>query len=450
MFKKFMARIFGRYAKTRHKNAAILDARKYGLRRDQISNGSLRTVETLQQRGYRAFIVGGAVRDLLIGEKPKDYDVATDATPEEVRQCFRRSRVIGRRFQIVHVLMGSETVEVTTFRGRHPGGAKGLTDNYGRLLRDNVFGSHKEDAERRDFTINALYFDPMAETIIDYHNGVADLKEKRLRVIGDPETRYREDPVRMLRAVRLAAKLGFIIDPKAREPLRGLAPLIENVPSARLVDETLKLLMSGHAVESLESLRAEGLHSGLLPLLDIVLDNPRSERLVRQALQGTDRRVRERKPISSGFLFAALLWHDVLDQWETLRNSGELPMPSLFLSMDSALARQGEKLAITRRIAGDIREIWSLQPRFEQRAGKRPYGLLEHPRFRAAYDFLLLRVESGETPAELGQWWTEFLNAGADERAAMLLPAEKRGTRRRRRRRAAPSTPPESADGATI
>lgn len=446
--KKFVARLFGRSGKTR-RNGVVLDAKKYGIRRELISAGSLRTVETLQQRGYHAFIVGGAVRDLLVGERPKDYDVATDATPEEVRQCFRRSRIIGRRFQIVHVMMGSETVEVTTFRGHQSGGSKAPTDSHGRLLRDNVFGSHKEDAARRDFTINALYFDPVAETIVDFHDGVADLKEKRLRTIGDAGTRYREDPVRMLRGVRLAAKLGFSIDPDARKPLRELAPLIGNVPSARLMDEVLKLLMSGRAVDCLENLRSEGLHKALLPLLDSSLDDLRGERFIRAALLNTDQRVRDKKPVSPAFLFGAMLWHEVLNEWETLKNAGEAPFPSLFQAMNSVLDHQADKLAITRRVAGDIRDIWSIQPRFEQRSGKRPYALIERSRFRAAYDFLLLRVESGDVPAEVGRWWTDFLDGDAALRAEMLSssPVGERPRRRRRRRRSAtPADRPESVE----
>jgi poly(A) polymerase len=442
-FKKFVARIFGRYGKSR-RAGVVLDAKKYGLRRELVSAGSLRTVETLQQRGYHAFIVGGAVRDLLAGEPPKDFDVATDATPEEVRQCFRRSRIIGRRFQIVHVMMGHETVEVTTFRGNHASGAKASTDSHGRLLRDNVFGSHKEDAARRDFTINALYFDPVAETIVDYHDGVADLEAKRLRTIGDAATRYREDPVRMLRAVRLAAKLGFSIDPAARNPFRALAPLIGNVPSARLIDEVLKLLMSGHALDALESLRSEGLHKALLPLLDAVLDDPRGERFIHAALRNADERIRERKTISPAFLFGALLWHEVLVQWEALKNEGEASFPALFQAMNSVLDRQAGKLAITRRVVGDIRDIWSIQPRFEQRSGKRPYALLERPRFRAAYDFMLLRVESGDLPAEIGNWWTDFIDADGVRRAELLASPETSDRPRRRRRRRHGRAPSDS------
>ena len=441
MIRKFISRVFGHKVPASSGEANVIGVNKHGIRRDALSSGSLRTVEALQQQGFKAYVVGGAVRDLLAGLKPKDFDVATNATPEQVRNCFRRSRIIGRRFQIVHVLMGAETIEVTTFRGHHDqhSGSRAQTDGQGRVLRDNVFGSEKDDAARRDFTVNALYYDPTSETIVDYHHGLADLKQKTLRMIGDPPTRYREDPVRMLRAVRLASKLDLSIEPATRESISELAGLLENVPPSRLFDEMLKLLTSGDAVKCLKRLRAEGLHHGVLPLLDVILDQPLGERFVMLALENTDRRVREGKPISPGFLFATLLWHEVLAKWEALKAGGERPIPRLFAAMDDVLDTQSEKLAITRRVAGDIKDIWLLQPRFEQRSGKRPYALIEQARFRAGYDFLLLRAESGEIPAELGQWWTDFLNADGETRAAMLLPQKPDEAKKRRRRKRKPA-----------
>ena len=441
MIRKFISRVFGHKVPASSGEANVIGVNKHGIRRDALSSGSLRTVEALQQQGFKAYVVGGAVRDLLAGLKPKDFDVATNATPEQVRNCFRRSRIIGRRFQIVHVLMGAETIEVTTFRGHHDqhSGSRAQTDGQGRVLRDNVFGSEKDDAARRDFTVNALYYDPTSETIVDYHHGLADLKQKTLRMIGDPPTRYREDPVRMLRAVRLASKLDLSIEPATRESISELAGLLENVPPSRLFDEMLKLLTSGDAVKCLKRLRAEGLHHGVLPLLDVILDQPLGERFVMLALENTDRRVREGKPISPGFLFATLLWHEVLAKWEALKAGGERPIPALFAAMDDVLDTQSEKLAITRRVAGDIKDIWLLQPRFEQRSGKRPYALIEQARFRAGYDFLLLRAESGEIPAELGQWWTDFLNADGETRAAMLLPQKPDEAKKRRRRKRKPA-----------
>ena len=325
MIRKFISRVFGRKAPANSGDATVIGVNKHGIRRDAVSSGSLRTVETLQQQGFKAYVVGGAVRDLIAGRKPKDFDVATNATPEQVRNCFRRSRIIGRRFQIVHVLMGAETIEVTTFRGHHDqqSSHRAQTDSQGRVLRDNVFGSEKDDAMRRDFTVNALYFDPATETIVDYHHGIDDLMQKTLRMIGDPSTRYREDPVRMLRAVRLASKLDLSIEPATRGPIGELAGLLENVPPSRLFDEMLKLLTSGDAVKSLKRLRDEGLHHGVLPLLDVILDQPNGKRFITLALENTDRRVHEGKPISPGFLFATLLWCEVLSKWETIKAGGE-------------------------------------------------------------------------------------------------------------------------------
>lgn len=441
MIRKFISRVLGgrlgskkRTATTQGDSAAaIIPRSSHGITRDSISPGSRRVCETLQKNGYKAYVVGGAVRDLLAGASPKDFDVATNATPEQAKRCFRRSRIIGRRFQIVHAYMGQEIIEVTTFRGDLGKDAK--IDAHGRVLNDNVFGSQAEDAARRDFTVNALYFDPATEQILDYHHGVADLKQKTLRVIGDPKIRYREDPVRMLRAVRLAAKLGLSIDPEARRPIREMAELIENVPAARLFDEMLKLLTSGHAVKCLEQLRSEGLHHGVLPMLDVILEQPTGERFVMLSLENTDARIRQGKSSSPSFLFATLLWHEVLGAWERIKATGEHSTPALYAAMDEILNVQGEKLAITRRIAGDIKEIWALQPRFESRSGKRPYGILEHPRFRAAYDFLCLRAQAGELSTELADWWTRFQEADGEERAEMLLPDQGPNKKRRRRRK---------------
>jgi poly(A) polymerase len=437
MIRKFITRVLGR-KKPLSSEPAIIPHTAHKVRREHLSSAARRTCETLQEKGYKAYVVGGAVRDLLIGEEPKDFDIATNATPEQVRAAFRRARIIGRRFQIVHVMIGSETLEVTTFRGALSHDTK--KDAHGRVLHDNEFGSHAEDAARRDFTVNALYYDPASETIIDYHHGVADIKQKTLRMIGEPRARYREDPVRMLRAVRLAAKLGLTIDPAAAKPIREMAVLLENVPPARLFDEMLKLLTSGHAVKCITQLREAGLHHGLLPLLDVILEQPMGERFVMLALDSTDQRVRAGKPISPGFLFATLLWHEVLAQWERIRTGGERSIPALFTAMDEVLDSQAEKLAITRRIAGDIKDIWALQPRFEARSGKRPYALLEQQRFRAGYDFLLLRAESGEVPQELARWWTDFIDADGEGRAAMLMPETAEKKKRRRRRKPAGSS----------
>jgi poly(A) polymerase len=431
MIRKLIRRVFRRIAPS-DRDPSVIPLARHGIARTAISPGSRRTCDALQQAGFRAYVVGGAVRDLIAGITPKDYDVATNATPDEVRNLFRRSRIIGRRFQIVHVMQGAETIEVSTFRAAHDADTE--TDEHGRVLRDNVWGSQVEDAARRDFTINALYYDPSNETVLDYHHGVADLKQKTLRMIGDPRLRFREDPVRMLRAVRLAAKLGLTLDPEVRRPIREMAPLIENVPAARLFDEMLKLLSSGHAVDAVHRLRDEGLHHGLLPLLDVILDQPMGERFVMLSLASTDQRVRDGKPVSPGFLFATLLWHEVLSNWEARKTAKELPIPALFAAMDEVLDLQAEKLAITRRISGDIKDIWSLQPRFEKRAGKTPLRLVEQPRFRAGYDFLALRAESGEIERELAEWWRDFQFADQAGRESMLI-ADKGEKRKRKPRR---------------
>jgi poly(A) polymerase len=438
MIRKLLRRVFTRNSAKPQAEASVIPLAQHGIRREMISSAARKVCSGLQEAGFKAYVVGGAVRDLIARIEPKDYDVATNATPEEVRHVFRRARIIGRRFRIVHVMFGPETIEVSTFRAMHDGDTE--TDEHGRVLRDNVWGSIEEDAARRDFTVNALYYDPSTEAVLDYHQGVADLKQKTLRMIGEPQARYREDPVRMLRAVRLAAKLGLEIEGATRKPIRDLSGLLQNVPSARLFDEMLKLLASGYAVSSLRRLCDEDLHHGLLPLLDVILEQPQGERFVWLALENTDARVRADKPISPGFLFATLLWHQVLTSWEKRRELGENTQPALFGAMDDVLASQAEKLAITRRIVADITEIWALQPRFDKRNGKAPFRLIEQARFRAGYDFLRLRAESGEIDLELPEWWDTFANADTLEREGMLVTSKKTEPSRRRRPRKKPGS----------
>jgi len=446
MIRKFLHRVFSR--SSRSQDPVVIGFETHGVPRSRISNCARKVTSTLQEKGYKAFVVGGAVRDLLLGRDPKDFDVATDATPEEVHEAFRRSRIIGRRFQIVHCLCGPETVEVSTFRGPavDDGERAAHKDVHGRLLRDNVWGNQEEDALRRDFTVNALFYDPTTQEILDYCGGWEDLQQRRLRMIGDPERRYREDPVRMLRAARLAAKLGFDIDPATRKPIEPLAALLQNVPAARLFDEMLKLLLSGHATESVDRLRKEGLHHGLLPLLDVILEQPMGQRFIMLALRNTDQRVCADKPVSPAFLFAALLWHEVLNAWKALEARGQRPIPALHEAMEQVISQQAEKLSIPRRFSAPMKELWAMQPRFEVRSGRRPVALLSHERFRAGYDFLLLRCESGEVDPELGEWWTQFQRAGDEARNAMLLPGTSKGTRRRRTRKKR-AAPPAVSDG---
>ncbi len=447
MLKKLIKRVFS--GKPKPKAAKVYAKAEHGVGRDRLSRGALQTVDGLAKAGYAAFVVGGAVRDLLLGLPPKDFDVATNATPEQVHAVFRRSRLIGRRFRIVHVLFGAETVEVSTFRTADLTEAE--TDEHGRVLRDNTFGSIEDDATRRDFTINALYYNAADETVIDYHGGVGDLRKKTLRIIGDPVVRFREDPVRMLRVARFAAKLGFKIDAKTREPIKEMSTLLSNGPSSRLFDEMMKLLLSGHAVATVKQLRADGLHNGLLPLLDVVLEQPLGEKFVTLALARTDERIVQGKGVAPGFLFAALLWHEVQKTWNALKAKGEAATPALFEAMNVVLDTQTEKLAIQRRFVADMREIWSVQPRFERRSGRTPFKLLEHPRFRAAYDFMLLRAESGEIDRDIGDWWTRFYDANADERNEMTTAAASSAAepkkRRRRRRAGGGAAGEQAADG---
>jgi poly(A) polymerase len=424
MIKKFIRKILGVKAKPIDTTQPVtLSQKEHGIDPRLLSNNALRVTQTLQDAGFKAFVVGGAVRDLLLGVKPKDFDIATNATPEQVKRLFRRAFIIGKRFQIVHVMFGQDLLEVTTFRGTVSEGA--LKDEHGRVLRDNTFGLQHEDAIRRDFTINAMYYDPATQTVLDYHGGIADIRQKTLRIIGVPEARYREDPVRMLRVVRFAAKLQFTIEPATRAPISVMAPLINNVPAARVFDEMLKLLMSGHALACLQQLRKEGLHHGLLPLLDVVLEQPLGAKFVTLALAATDQRVVEVKPVSPGFLFASLLWHQVVEKWAAYQAAGELPIPALHLAADDVLNTQTEKLALQRKIGSDMRDIWAMQPRFEKRNGKTPYKLLEHPRFRAGYDFLLLRCASGEIEAEIGDWWGAFAEADDAGREELLEQRKK-------------------------
>jgi poly(A) polymerase len=432
MIKKLFKRVFGKSAKaTSSDSASVIPFALHKVSRDGISYGARRVTDGLQAEGFKAFVVGGAVRDLLLNRQPKDFDVATNATPEEVRRVFRRSRIIGRRFRLVHVMFGEETVEVSTFR-RMIEAEDAQTDEHGRLLRDNEFGDQEQDAARRDFTANALFYDPATQEIFDYHEGYADIRANTLRMIGDPEVRYREDPVRMLRAVRLSAKLGMKLDAATAAPIAQMKGLLANVPEARMFDEMLKLLLSGHALECIKKLRAMDLHHGMLPMLDVILEQPLGERFVMLSLQNTDQRIRDEKPTSPAFLFAALLWHEVLSMWKAREQAGERAITALHTAMDEVLERQRAQLAIPRRYDTVMKELWSLQPRFEQRGGQRPMRLLALPRFRGAYDFLLLRCQSGEIENELGEWWTEFQTASEERRAAMLRPDAAPKKRRRR------------------
>lgn len=421
-----------------------INREQHGIDRRLVSRHAIKVCETLQQAGFDAYIVGGAVRDLIIGLEPKDFDVATNATPEQIRSRFRRARIIGRRFQLVHVVFGQEIIETSTFRAPASNGQ--MTDDHGRILRDNVFGSQKQDAERRDLTINALYYDPVTETVIDFHEGVPDLKKRVVRMIGDPATRYREDPVRMLRAVRFAVKLNGKIESATQAPIAELADLLGNVPAARVFDEMLKLLTCGQAMACVKQLRTHGLDSGTLPLLDVILEDPEGQAFIELALERTDKRIRVGKSVSPSFLFAALLWPQVRSQWQRLCADGAQRIPALSEAADQVLDAQTEKLAINRRFSADMRDIWFMQPRFERRLPKAIYRLFEQPRFRAAVDFMQMRAACHEVDSVLAQWWMDLADANDADRSDMIeaLAEEPReegvaAKRRRRPRRKKPA-----------
>ncbi len=401
--------------------------------RANISRASLKVLYQLKEAGFGAYLVGGCVRDMLLGREPKDFDVATDARPEEVKRLFRRARLIGRRFKLVHVRFGDEIVEVATFRGGFGGERKGRVIEDGLILRDNVYGTLEEDAWRRDFTINALYYNIRDFSVVDYVSGMEDLERGLLRLIGDPEQRYREDPVRMLRAVRFAAKLGFRIHPQTEAPLFHHGPWLQDIPSARLFEETLKLFLGGYALETFELLRHYGLFGVLFPLTEERLRHEEAHfplTFLAKALENTDARLGEGKPVTPAFLFAALLWEPVRWQALQLQERGKGVHEALQQAGEEVMMRENRWVTIPKRHRMIMREIWNLQPRLARHRGKRALKLLGHPSFRAAYDFLMLRVASGEEDPQVGAWWTQLLDSEAGKREAVARPRRRRRPRK--------------------
>lgn len=418
--------------------AARLSARDHAVASEDISSSALQIVERLDEAGFQAYLVGGCVRDLLVGGRPKDFDIATSATPEEVRALFRRAHIIGRRFRIVHVRTGREVTEVTTFRAHHGTGSEldSASSEHGMLLRDNVYGDIQSDALRRDFTMNALYYAPSRDEIVDFTTGMADIEAKQVRMIGDPVTRYQEDPVRMLRAVRLAAKLNFEIEANTAKAIGELGHLLANVPPARLFDECLKLFMSGHASSVYTELRRYQLFSCLFPETGSLLENSAfADALIRQAAINTDHRIHNDKRVTPAFIFAVILWPAVAVHQQQLRKQGLPPLPALQQAGQAVIARQVQRVAIPKRFTIPIREIWELQLRLPRRSGSQAFRLLAHPRFRAAYDFLLLREQAGQDQGGLGEWWTQFQEADEEQRAAMVNEIQGPGRKRSRKRR---------------
>lgn len=424
----------------------IVPRSEHPISRANISENALKVLYRLKDGGFQAYLVGGSVRDLLLGREPKDFDVATDATPEQVRKLFRNCRLIGRRFRLAHVHFGREIIEVATFRG---GGRDRATDGErhiqnGMIVRDNLYGTREEDALRRDFSVNALYYNIVDFSVVDYAGGLDDLRAGRLRLIGDdPEKRYREDPVRMLRAVRFACKLGFKMDPACERPLFELGHLLRDIPPARLFEEVLKLLQTGLGLCTFEKLRHYGLFAQLFPGTDACLSQEDGDfpiTFVSRGLENTDRRIRAEKPVTPAFLFAVLLWEPLRRRFEELLAENLAPGEAMLQASTDVSVSQQPLVAIPKRFVLPMREIWSLQPRLDAREGKRPYRLLSHPRFRAAYDFLLLRAEAGEVESVRADWWTRFQEANGQARAEMAGGAIK-GRRRRRR----PATGAETA-----
>jgi len=419
---------------------------EHSISRSRISENALKVLYRLQKEGFDAYLVGGCVRDLLLGREPKDFDVVTNADPDQVKKVFRNCRIIGRRFRLAHVYFGKEVVEVATFRGAAESqNDKQLLTQDGRLLRDNVYGGIEEDVWRRDFTVNALYYNIKDFTVIDYVNGMKDHEAGTLKLIGDPQTRFREDPVRMLRAVRFAVKLGFKIDPACERALFELAGLLADIPPARLYDETLKLFLSGYALQAFEGLRRYGLFKALFPTTEKCLSEEDSDfpkMLIAKALQNSDNRVADGKSVTAYFLFAALLWEPTQALAKQKMDDGDPEYIAYQEAANITIGKQVKRTAMPRHISLAMREVWSLQPKFNARVGSKPGRLLAHPRFRAGYDFLVLRAETGGVDPELVAWWEAYQNANETEQRKMTQPTSKSvggKTGRRRSYRKKPS-----------
>ncbi len=414
---------------------------QHTLSRSNISGNALKVLYRLKSCGHQAFLVGGGVRDLLLGLRPKDFDVATDAHPEQVRKLFRNCRLIGRRFRLAHVRFGREVIEVVTFRSSQSGAADDREHaDSGRILRDNVYGTIDEDIWRRDFTVNALYYNIADFSILDYTSGMEDIASRTMRLIGDPVARYREDPVRMLRAARLSAKLSFKIAKRSARPISELAELLRDVPAARLYDETLKLFHAGHSASSFKRLREYGLFEYLFPHTDRTLqagDGGVALKFIEMGLNNTDRRVKARKPVTPMFLYAVLLWFPIREIVERVRREdGGNEIEAFLDACDEVLGEQQEHTAFPRRFSAPMKEMLLMQRRFHNRRGARASRLLQHRQFRAAYDFLVLRAECGDADPELARWWTEIQTLSPeDQRKAFTIKSRQSSRRRRRTRR---------------
>lgn len=419
----------------------IIPRSHHNLSKTDISANALKVLNRLNSAGFQAYLVGGSVRDLLLGKAPKDFDIATNATPTQIRKLFRNARIIGRRFKLVHIIFHREIIEVATFRGSDSQeiDENQQTNERGMIVRDNVYGTLDQDAWRRDFTINSLYYNIDDFSIVDFTGGVNDVHQRIIRLIGNPITRYQEDPVRMLRAIRFSAKLHFEIAEETAAPLPELCHLIRHVSGSRLFDETTKLYQCGEAETVQRLLVKYGLFAQLFEQTHQLLSSEYPvNALLGIALENTDTRIRDNKPVTPAFLLAVLLWFPLKDKALYLQQKESLdPLPALEKAMSIVISEQSQVITIPKRFSQVIREIWLLQFRFPKRFGGRAYNLLQHPRFRAAYDFLALRALAGDESMELAQWWTAFQDATDDEKASMItsLPASQASTKQRRRRK---------------
>ncbi|MCX8600339.1 MULTISPECIES: polynucleotide adenylyltransferase PcnB [unclassified Gilliamella] len=442
MFKqvsRFCRRIF---RNEQQSDYVSISRKEHNISRKDISENALKVLYRLNKQGYEAYLVGGCIRDLLLGKTPKDFDIATNATPEQIQKTFRNCRLVGRRFRLAHIMFGKEIIEVATFRGDH--GAQNEQTNVskrsqsGMLLRDNVYGTIEQDAIRRDFTMNALYYSIKDFTIRDYCGGLNDLKNGIIRLIGDPQTRYREDPVRMLRTIRFAAKLNMKIDKATLEPIESLAPLLKNIPSARLFDESLKLLQSGNGFKTYGLLKAHHLFEQLFPVIErFSTQNQNSylDKIVEQVLKNTDYRIANNQRVNPAFLFASFFWYPIIEQAQlTCLESGLQFHDAFAMAINDILSEQCRIIAIPRRLTTIMGDIWRLQLRMKRREGKRAFTILEHPKFRAAYDLLEMRasIEKGEL-LDLAKWWDEFQHTSVEKRITMVKHLNKTNKRRVKR-----------------
>jgi len=437
----------------------VLTRDQHSVSRKYISSSALKVLYRLNSGGYQAYLVGGGVRDIILGMEPKDFDIATNATPEQIKALFRNCRLIGRRFRLAHIVFGREIIEVATFRGHHESAPEkdkqckktSKQSEHGMLLRDNIYGSIEEDAERRDFTINALYYSAIDFKVYDFANGVQDVNDGKIRLIGDPETRYREDPVRMLRAIRFATKLDMEISKETEAPIRELSSLLENIPAARMFEEFLKMFISGKAVANFILLRDYKLFQYFFPALEQLVNQESHQYVddfIMLAMKNTDARINNDQRVTPAFLIAALLWYPLQIQISRLKSETQLtPQDAFFAALSEIMSEQQRSIAIPKRFQAVMKDIWILQEKLERRDGKRAFAAFEHQKFRAGYDFLLIRGEiEGGNVQTLATWWTDFQNASAETQVQMIksAPSSKTGPRRTPRKRRKPKAKPSS------